>query len=170
MDSLISELNKVEEISIEPEPKSLIPSWVSIMSTIFIIILIVIVCCMGKTFKHWLTLNLAKTRQTSAASDGLVGVDNTKGVGAAIRVNTSSPSAKNIRISKSLESSKQHEEMEPLVICRITFKERLKQSKNLKRYPASINIPETVKELEKEDEMLKTFMQFHFRYRWKRLS
>ena len=34
MDSLISKLNKVEEISIEPEPKSLIPSWVSIMSTI----------------------------------------------------------------------------------------------------------------------------------------
>jgi hypothetical protein len=113
-DSLISELNKVEEISIEPEPKSLIPSWVSIMSTIFIIVLIVIVCCMGKKFKHWLTLNLAKTRQTSAASDGLVGVDNTKGVGAAIRVNTSSPSAKNIIISKSLESSKQHAEKEEL--------------------------------------------------------
>jgi hypothetical protein len=34
MDSLISKLNKVEEISIEPEHKSLIPSWVSIMSTI----------------------------------------------------------------------------------------------------------------------------------------
>ena len=141
-DSLISELNKVEEISIEPEPKSLIPSWVSIMSTIFIIVLIVIVCCMGKKFKHWLTLNLAKTRQTSAASDGLVGVDNTKGVGAAIRVNTSSPSAKNIRISKSLESSKQHAEMEPLVKGKITFKRLLKQSKNLKRYPASINISE----------------------------
>jgi hypothetical protein len=97
---------------------------------------------MGKKFKHWLTLNLAKTRQTSAASDGLVGVDNTKGVGAAIRVNTSSPSAKNIRISKSLESSKQHAEMEPLVKGKITFKKLLKQSKNLKRYPASINISE----------------------------
>ena len=68
-----------------------------------ILILIVIVYCMGKKFKHWLTLNLAKTRQTSAAFDGRVGVDNTKGVGAAIRVNTSSPSAKNIRISKSSE-------------------------------------------------------------------
>jgi hypothetical protein len=108
MDSLISELNKVKEISIEPE--SLIPSWVSIMSTFFIILLIVIVCCMGNTFKHCLTLNLAKTRQTSAASDRLVGVDNTKGVGVTIRVITSSPSAKNIRISKSLESSKQHAE------------------------------------------------------------
>jgi hypothetical protein len=40
--------------------------------------------------------------------------------------------------------------MEPLVKGRITFKELLKQSKNLKRYPASINIPETVKELEKD--------------------
>lgn len=97
---------------------------------------------MGKKFKHWLTLNLAKTRQTSAAFDGLVGVDNTKGVGAAIRVNTSSPSAKNIRISKSSESSKQHAEGESLMKGRITFKELLKQSKNLKRYPAIINIPE----------------------------
>jgi hypothetical protein len=44
--------------------------------------------------------------------------------------------------------------MEPLVKCSISFKERLKQSKNLKRYPASINIPETIKELEKEDEIL----------------
>ena len=40
---------------------------------------------MGKKFKHWLTLNLARTRQTSAASDWLLGVDNTKGVGTAIR-------------------------------------------------------------------------------------
>ena len=101
---------------------------------------------MGKTFKHGLPLNLAKTRQASAASDGLVGF--------AIRVNTSSPSAKNIRISKSSESSKQHAEMEPLVKGIITFKELLKQSKNLKRYPASINIPETIKELEKEDVIL----------------
>jgi Na+-transporting methylmalonyl-CoA/oxaloacetate decarboxylase gamma subunit len=84
MDSVISELNNVEEISIEPEPKSLIPSRVSILLIIFIIILIVIVRCMGKKFKHWLTLILAKTRQTSAAFDGRVGVDNTKGVGAAI--------------------------------------------------------------------------------------
>ena len=37
---------------------------------------------------------------------------------------------------------------------RITFKELLKQSKNLKRYPAIINIPETIKELEKEDDIL----------------
>jgi hypothetical protein len=108
---------------------------------------------MGKKFKQWSTLNLAKTKQTSAVSDGL-GVDNTKGVGAAITVNTSSPSAKNIIISKSLESSKQHAEKEPLVKGRITFKELLKQSKNLKRYPASINIPETIKELEKENEIL----------------
>ena len=53
---------------------------------------------MSKEFKQWSTLNLAKTKQTSAASDGLVGGDNTKGVGAAITVNTSSPSAKNIII------------------------------------------------------------------------
>jgi hypothetical protein len=33
---------------------------------------------MGKKFKYWLTVNLAKTRQTSAAFDGRVGVDNTK--------------------------------------------------------------------------------------------
>ena len=39
MDSLISELNKVEKITVEPKPKPLIPSWVSIMLTIFIIIL-----------------------------------------------------------------------------------------------------------------------------------
>jgi hypothetical protein len=45
----------------------------------------------------------------------MVGVDNTKGGGAAIRVNTSSPSAENIRISKSSESSKQHAEGESLV-------------------------------------------------------
>jgi hypothetical protein len=72
----------------------------------------------------------------------MVGVDNTKGGGAAIRVNTSSPSAKNIRISKSSESNKQHAVGESLVKDRITFKELLKQSKNLKRYPAIINIPE----------------------------
>ena len=89
---------------------------------------------MGKKFKQWSTLNLAKTKQTSAVSDGL-GVDN-------------------IIISKSLESSKQHAEKEPLVKGRITFKELLKQSKNLKRYPASINIPETIKELEKENDIL----------------
>ena len=41
-------------------------------------------------------------------------------------------------------------EMEPLVKSRITFNELLRLSKNFKRYPASINIPETIKELEKE--------------------
>lgn len=107
---------------------------------------------MGKTFKHWLTLNLAKTRQTSAASDGLVGVDNIKGVGATLRVNTSSPSAKHIIISKSSESSTQHTEMKPLVKSRITFKDIFKQPKNLRRCPAIINIPETIRELEKEDD------------------
>ena len=152
MDSLISELNKVEEISIESEPKSLIPSWVLMLSIIFIIILIIIVYCMGKKFKHWLILLVAKTRQTSATSDVLVVSTTPKGVGAVIRVNTSSPSAKNIRTSKSSESSKHH--VEPLVKSRITCKELLRQSKNFKRYPAIINIPETIKELEKEDESL----------------
>lgn len=134
MDSLISELNKVEEISIEPKSKSLIPSWVAILLITCIIILILMVCCVGKRkIKHWLTLNLAKTRQTSAASDGLVGVDYTEGVGTALRVNTFSPSARDVKISKSSESSKQQVETEPLVKSRITLKELLKPSTFHKR-------------------------------------
>ena len=150
MDSLISELNKVKEISID-EPEPLIPSWVSIIIAIFIISLIIFICCLGKRFKRWLNINLEKTRQTSASPDELVDAGCTRGVDAAEkRSNTFSPSAN--RISRSSQSSQPYV-MEPLVKSRLIFKELMDQSKKLKRFPTTMNIPETIKELEEEDDI-----------------